>query len=352
MKDWNYRFESVSKESWLKQIEKDLKGRTIESLQSAWDDEYIFPLHHADDLQGENVVLPEQFFFSPPGIMEWIRTSGRNNESVRQQVHNALSFGSQSIVFEWDGIDTSDWDEWLKGVYSEMIDVSIHPSPIALDSLPSLTMDASHKIFLRLQRGDETSDVFIDRVHELKKPKLSLQFIYKIPDDSKWLDGIVRVFRTIQKDLSEWESRQQEKKEFLENIILLFEPDKTYFKQIIQTRTLQLLWLNFQKAEKKITSSPIETHILNRDDIHPDQFLIHAAASSLAASLTGVGSLCIHHHGVKDYPGFYKRVNRNIHHLLQLECNMYRGRDPLAGAYTIDFYTKKWTSEILGQLVK
>ena len=143
-----------------------------------------------------------------------------------------------------------------------------------------------------------------------------------------------------------------QKKDFLENVVLQFEPDKNYFKQVIQTRTIQLLWLNFPECEKNITFSPIEIHILNRDGIHPDQFLIHAAASSLAASLTGAGTLCIHHNRSKDYPDFYSRISRNIHHLLQLECNMYRGRDPLAGAYMIDFYTKKWTTEILHQLEK
>ena len=353
MKDWNYRFESVSKLSWLKQIEKDLKGRSIESLQSVWwDDEIIFPLHHADDLQSENVILPDQFFFSPPGITEWVHTSDRKNESIHQHVFNALTYGSQSIIFDWDGISAPAWDKWLRGVFSEMINVSLQPSQNALDSLASLSMDASHKIFLRLQRGNETSVTFIDSILELSHRHQGLLFIYKIPDDGNWLDGIVRVFRTIQNDLDQWNEKRQDKKGFLENVVLQFEPDKIYFKQIIQTRTLQLIWLNFQKDEKKTKSSPIEIHILNRHDDHPDQFLIQASASSLAASLTGVASLCIHHHSSADYPGFYKRVNRNIHHLLELECNMYRGRDPLAGAYTIDFYTKKWTAKVLQQLLK
>ena len=45
-------------------------------------------------------------------------------------------------------------------------------------------------------------------------------------------------------------------------------------------------------------------------------------------------------------PEFYERIHRNIHYLLQLESDMYKGVDPLAGAYAIDLYTRSWAQNI------
>jgi hypothetical protein len=67
--------------------------------------------------------------------------------------------------------------------------------------------------------------------------------------------------------------------------------------------------------------------------------------SSLAAFLTGITSLCIHHHEAEAIPGFFRRIDRNLHHLLHLESGLPAGRDPLSGAYTIDFYSGRGLSE-------
>ena len=68
--------------------------------------------------------------------------------------------------------------------------------------------------------------------------------------------------------------------------------------------------------------------------------------AGLAASLAGTPSMCIHNLNGSNIEAFYARTNRNIHHLLNMESNMYQGIDPLAGAYTIDQYTMAWTKKI------
>ena len=112
---------------------------------------------------------------------------------------------------------------------------------------------------------------------------------------------------------------------------------------------LQLLWLNLTKEERDKPdkqSNYLECHISPRTNEPPEKYLIRASMASLAAFLTGAHALCIHHPETSSSTDFYKRIDRNLHHLLHLESGLPSGKDPLAGAYTLDHYTRSWTQRI------
>ena len=94
----------------------------------------------------------------------------------------------------------------------------------------------------------------------------------------------------------------------------------------------------------------LECHIYESTQESPEHFLIRASMSGLAASLAGSHTVCIHHSSREETPDLYKRANRNIHHLLQLESAMYKGVDPMSGAISIDYYTRSWTQKIWNAL--
>jgi hypothetical protein len=204
--------------------------------------------------------------------------------------------------------------------------------------------------YLRLQRGDELSATFLKpALTTQNRGNIPFRFSYEIPSTGNWIDEVILVFKKIFNDFAEWNSKGQDKNDFLQKCILEIKPDEYYFKQIIQTRVLQIVWLNFSaflSDQKYISASPIECHIQSSVQIDPDKYLVRASSSALAGSLTGVNTICIHQLNNDKVPKHYERINRSIHHLLNLESEMYKGLDPLAGAYTFDYYTLKWSEFI------
>ncbi|HUR30211.1 MAG TPA: methylmalonyl-CoA mutase family protein [Saprospiraceae bacterium] len=352
MKEWNYAFDPVSKADWLKQAEKDLKGTSLESLESEWwPGEKLNPIHFAEDLQQHIISLPDRFFIQPPSIMEWIDTSIFDGTTIQNNIKRALEYGAQTIVLNVSENINADYDVWLDGVFTEMIDIEINISSENSIPVSAIITSAPARPVIRLNRGNESSsDFLIDAIHDHDH---SFHFVYAIDSEGNWIKNTVDVFKKIQSDLSHWMANNREALDFFNACILMIVPDHIYFKQIIQTRALQLVWIQLltrsgQHADK--IDSIIECHILGHEMMDPDQYLIRTAASTLGASLTGVKSICIHHSDKNDLPNYYQRVNRNIHHLLSLESGIYKGVDPVSGSYSVDFYTKKWTEEILESL--
>ena len=99
MKEWAYTFDAVSKEQWIRQIESDLKQKTIASLQSEWwPGEPLMPLLHRDDVTEETVSLPISLFTQPPLIAEWISTSGQQATAINQQILDALRQDTHLLI--------------------------------------------------------------------------------------------------------------------------------------------------------------------------------------------------------------------------------------------------------------
>src|SRR5688572_26537260 len=128
MDEWKYTFDPVSKNEWIKQIEKDLKQASVESLQREWwPGESVFPLHHKEDIK-EIVSLPDDFFINPPLIIEWVKTV-QDTDEMRKKLMQALKYGAQSIIFEFDYNNKPDLDYLLKDVLTEMLELSVQINP-------------------------------------------------------------------------------------------------------------------------------------------------------------------------------------------------------------------------------
>ncbi len=357
MNDWKYTFDPVTKAEWRKQIESDLYPKGIESIQSEWwPGEPMFPAHHYED-SPEPIILPGHLFEQPPRIMEWIDTTMDEAKNVNKKILDSLNYGVQSLVLHVDPNQLIPFRLWLDGVYQDMIDVNISLTEESPDIIHTIREIVNPGNKIRLYRKDSTqpSSFFLDDLQgSIDENTGSFRFVYQIPSSGKWTQETADVFRLVLDDLKYWKSQGFNEIDFLENCVLQFNPDTQYFKQLIQTRVIHLVWNNLWKKITNSNSSSsgmyLECHIDPSDTGDPDRYLIQSSASALTASLTGVHILCIHHLNDLKKPALYDRVDRNIHHLLHLESDMYKGSDPLSGSYSIDFYTRKWTEDIWDQL--
>lgn len=354
MKEWKYTFDPVSKADWIRQITTDLKQKPFESLINEWwEGEPKWPILHDEDMTAELVRLPDFLFNRPPQITEQISTASISPETVNKTILEALQFGAQSIILQL--ARTGDYfnAQWIKDVHLDWITIQIEEDTPSSASRTGLLKNLPKHVLVRILRGDSSTSLssILQRENTSSPINISaIRFIYHFPSSGIWTEKTTATLNTLVEDLHQWENMGFETSTFFNQCILVVEADPDYFKQIIQTRTLHVLWQNinhhFSKEGASSNDRYMETHVEHKKNEKPDLFLIRASMSALAASLAGTGSLCIHQSMDDSVPMFYRRINRNIQHLLELECGMYKGTDPMSGAYTIDFHIKRWVAKI------
>lgn len=355
MQNWEYTFPPASKEEWIRQITRDLKGKPFDALHGEWwPGEPLVPLHHASDSQGEPIVLPDILFATPPRILESISLDGRSASQINQFMLEALQFGTQEFLIRKTDGSKLDPNIMLEGIHLNMIDLIIYDHADASHFFETIYGQSRENCFLRFQRNNNSAELktCLEKNKINSIPFNNLQFEYLVTSPGNWVVETVKVFLQIIEDYDQWQNLAAPGS-FFEKCILKLEADRNYFKQIVQARVLHLLWLNLRQEEKAKTEAKpgyLECHILPLENESSELYLISASMSSLAAFLTGIASLCIHHHETEATPGYFRRIDRNLHHLLHLESGLPVGRDPLAGAYTIDHYTRVWTERIWNEL--
>ena len=357
MKAWEYNFDPVSKSNWIKQIEADLKQKPFASLQSEWwQGEPLFPLIHQEDLQHGAVRLPDHFFQQPPAIVEYINASGSSTAGTNYKILEALKQDAQSIILRLNPSKSTAYKELLKDVIREIVSLSIEPDQFNKEDIIAFAKSGQKDLQFRLHRNENPASLktVLTTLNELNHSTDQLRLVYYFPSTGNWVKQTAHLFRYILSDLEIWNSLGGSNRSFFSQVILAVQADHGYFKHILQTRIFHLLWQNIKTlhgsdADDK-DDNYLECHIEQSKNEQPDHFLIRASMSALAASLSGTHSLCIHHSGEQNTPSFYKRVNRNIHHLLHLESNMAKGVDPLSGAYPIDAHCIHITKKIWGMM--
>ena len=358
MKDWEYTFDPVSKADWIRQITTDLKQKPLESLSGEWwEGEPIRPVIHMEDMSEEVVRLPDFLFNQPPQIIEQITVAFISPEAVNTSILEALQFGAQSIILQLSPSEEHFNTQWIKDVRLDWITFQIEKEPYTAAPGIAFIKNLPEQVFIRIKRGDSSNPLSSNLQSENTSSRLdisSLRFIYHFQSTGNWIEKTTATLNKLITDLQEWNANGFETSAFFKQCTLTLEADQDYFKQIIQTRSLHVLWQNLNSYygtdAQLVDGRYLETHIGQKKDEKPDLFLVRASMSAMAASIAGAGAVCIHHSVEESTPRFYKRINRNIHHLLELESDMYKGLDPLAGAFSMDYTIIRWVTRIWDRL--
>ena len=357
MQEWEYTFDPVTKADWYAQIEKELKGKSIASLQKEWwPGESLFPLHHFEETTREPVVLPERLFQSPPKLIEFADTLRMTDDEVNARLMEALISGAQQFILQIHGNTRIPFRLWTKDIHAEMVQWHFYPQDIGSFDLDRIPEEAKDTLCVRIPRAirESTADSLSIVIRKIKaSPGLPLKFEYTFPSKGNWTEGAASVFRSVLSDLREWKNSGASALEFFNQCILCVDSDTDYFKLLIQIRVLHLVWHNlfaYYIPDEGIPTGYLECHIHPEGGEKPEQYLIRSSMSSLAAVLAGSSGLCIHHAAESGTPAFYRRINRNVHHLLEMESGLPRSQDVMAGAIAIDYYTRRWTEQIWDKL--
>jgi hypothetical protein len=351
MNDWVYNFPPTPKADWIRQIERDLKGKSLSSIQQEWwNGAVLDPIHHADD-QPTRVNLPAHLFAQPPIIIEHIDARGLSADSLNKQLVEALQFGAQRILLQISESLLSQYEVWLNGIYTDMVTWYVIGDQISSSVVSTFAAQAPGNIFQAIHRDKDSSIDSITNHHFTGD--INLRWIYSIPNEGNWIAACAEVFKQIQADAQRW-SDVTGKDDHLSRCELHLEAPTDYAKGLIQMRTLHLVWQNFTADDAHQQQSTIANDYLicqtkPKAGESADAYLVSATTAAVAAFLAGVSGLCIHP-SVDSTPNHYLRINRNIHHLLHMESGLPRNTDTMAGSYAVDHYTAAWASAIWEKL--
>lgn len=325
MDPWQYTFPPVTAQAWRDKILAELKGKSIESLHREWwNGEPLLPFHHKENSPAEIIRLPDFLFDRPPVLIEWIETDHKTDKAIYAEVMEALKYGAEEIIFNSREFHPNAPGIWLKDVDTSIVSV-------------------------RLQQFLENSDQYSWRLYfEEGKDLSEMQTVpvYSLNAAGNFVKNASSLFLFLLNSASDRETK---------HIYIMYHPCPDYLLTVIQLRVLQILRLNLLKRwnmNPDHEALSIECHIINENGLSPDRYLLKVSVNSLAAAVTGIRALCIHPLQGDNISNFYRRITRNAHHLLHYESEIYRGTDPLAGAYAIDYYTKRWTEAIWSEISK
>jgi methylmalonyl-CoA mutase len=325
-------FETQSKEDWLKKIEFDLKGKSIEDLNKKLTENWeISPFHAREDLKSK--PTPLQKYYDQCKIAASFDIA---EDHIIDFMQDGLNNGLQSAIIE----NISSLDQ-LKPLLesTELGDLSL---------VLRFKNKADYNAIEQLVGG--SNDIFIDysytsnkiEDHLASKVK-SFPLKLKAIDAGEMPEEIANTLVHIVEALDECPSEKAA--DLLRSFWLEIDQGPIYYLEIARIRAFRILWANLIEdyGIKEDVSLPILTSVgqgVDQDD--PYRNMIAYSTAGLYAIIGGADLLNIHKLGQKEGKPSIKtqrRVVRNIQNIAHLESHIGKVNDPAAGSYALENIT-------------
>ena len=379
--DFFSEFPPVSKDEWLRQIAKDLKGRPLEELEwQVTGDLNVSPFVHADDF----AELPVPFSGEPKNweICEEVVVS--DSVAANRQALEALEGGAEGLRFVFEKIpDSAVFEQLLAGVHLDFI--GLHFAGMGVTKNPGAVLGNLERV--AKQKGIPTENLrgslgydpaasagivdwryLVDLVVFAKEkfPQFKMVTVALNPTPSPSPDG--RGVPTSRDDstsplpsgeglgvglskgnlyLEKLTERGLSPAEAAATIQFSITIGKSYFLEIAKLRAFKLLWLNVLKAWGAPLNYPtVEARFqpeVYSDDLYTN--MIRATTMAMSAVLGGADRLIVLPYDAgREAQATYsqtfsRRIARNVQHLLKMESFFHEIPDAAAGSYYIEKLT-------------
>ncbi len=341
-------FDSISKEAWAKQLEKDLRGTTFEDLISKdQSDLNIHPFYTKDDLP-ENIN--PLFDHSDWSISTYVTVEKNQEEKANHLALEELGNGAQSIVWTIENPENVKWDTLFQNIQLEIIEsFIILPAksvfPKALNEYLSYHYEEHDASKLVKCFQDVVFHQLMGETEEI--PSNDFEHIHIQGQEYAHLglnsvDQVAYLLLHLQETLHL--ANHQGKLKDIKSIHIGTAHNTQYFEEISKLRTLYLLIPTILKeynlevpfyfhAETSLNYLVAEDNSNN---------ILRNAIAGMSAVLGGCHYLYIHpHKSAEDHPEVEaRRVARNQQHLFKEESYLNKIADASQGSYTIEARTK------------
>lgn len=361
-------FPSIDRAEWMAKIEKDLKGKAMETLN--WEPEpglKVPPLFHRSDAKASS-WLSDQRSANHWEIGQRIELG--DLKETNQRILSSLAGGANALEFQLDSTLTEkELNILLKDVVPAYI--SLHFSWTG-DEFPVLNYWEALQSFLEGHKGvgswrgslQWTPPLTADNLQiatQLIESTASssvqlLQVKNEAATNSSVAEGLAHLVGRGQAFIAQLQELGVTAEASADRIHFAVTTDNAFFVEIAKIRALKLLWANVLKAYE-LAPSPIHITAYTAapttgDD--PYRFMIQSATQAMSAVIGGANRLFVTaaDHGnstddsrFTDNPDFGPRIARNVQHLLQLESFMDRVIDPGSGSYYIEHLTRQLATQ-------
>ena len=356
-------FKPNTKAEWLKKIEKDLKGRSIEELIWKIGPLSIDPFSHADDFAHVPTTISNPQATNSWEIGEDMKVENKDFKAANQLALTALMGGANAPNFIFETYPTE--NQLITLLENIELDyVSIHFTEKTWNQNPLPFLKNLRKLALEngknasVLRGSIAYDPFADGRHDVKKTSELITWAsinlpnFKVitVDSSAYFKDSERFFDEL---LGTLLATHIYCKKLMDNgldINILFnsmqfnfEIGTSYFIEIAKLRAFKLLWGNLLSAYNVAPSLPIiKANIsIKTQTAAVDTNKVKATTQAMSAVLGGINVLTIAPSDavVNASSDFSRRIARNVQHLLQMESYFDRVTDPAAGSYYIEKIT-------------
>ncbi len=364
-------FPKISKEEWLKKVEKDLKGRPLSDLEWQLEDNITLDSFYHPDDQISAVSVP----WNGKTDNEW--ETGEyiihdDLEAANKAALNALKGGAQALLFQLTKDPKQDGvAKLLDGI--ELDFISTHFEQFYADKNP---VQLLHQVYQRIKetgkdpktiKGSIDFDPILDWVDPpMDKMQKCILFCQENLPEFKILQVNGRTFHGgneyssrelgyILAKGNEYLSYLNEKglsPELVNNHMqFAISISTSFFVEIAKLRAFRLLWGNILKAHDVNPNQmpTVEVH-LARETQEEDMYtnMIKATTQAMSAVIGGADRLYVRpaNMGKKESPTpFTSRIARNVQHLLKMESYLNRVIDPAVGSYYVEMLTHKLAEE-------
>ena len=356
-------FKPTTKAEWLKKIEKDLKGRSIEELTWKTGPLSIDPFSHADDFAHAPATIADPQATSSWEIGEDIKVESKDFKAANKLALTALMGGANAPNFIFESYPTE--NQLITLLENIELDyISIHFTEKTWNQNPLPFLKNLRKIALEngkkasVLRGSIAYDPFADGRHEVKKTTELIEWAsinlpnFKVitidssayfKDSEKFFDELLGTLLATHIYCKKLTDNGLDVNVLFNSIQFNFEIGTSYFIEIAKLRAFKLLWGNFLAAYDVAPSLPIiKANIsLKTQTADVDTNKIKATTQAMSAVLGGINVLTIapSDAATNASSDFSRRIARNVQHLLQMESYFDRVTDPAAGSYYIEKIT-------------
>ena len=343
-------FSPVSKEEWLKKVEKDLKGRPLSDLNWSLDDLTLSALTHVSDLTEQYAPLTNNRRSN--AWKSCVQIPVKDPKIANANAINYLELGANALSFTFEKSPSqNDLTTLFKNIELGWISTNyIVQEASAGQFLDDFIAVAKAKgedlttLKCSFQLADEFQSVEQFNAYLNAIPKARLVTVNAVPFCHQKEGVIHELTQIVQNIHSTIANAVKEGYDFIKvcatlQISLTLTDD--YFVNIAKLRAIRLLWWHYATAYEVSTTSSIPllslqvvlTDLTHTADEHYNK--IKATSQAMAAVIGGANRLIIQASDKEQSP-FAKRIALNVQHLLQLESYFDRVLDPAAGSYFIE----------------
>lgn len=371
-------FEEFSKPSlaaWHAQLEKELKGASLDSK------DWVL----ADGTRSKAFHFPKQQPTAAPLVRpsaDWQITEDIKVTSTAKAANTAaltaLEGGAEALVFDMDtSLSTGDFEQLFQGIFLNYIGLFFRGS--AIQQNPNTVLHGFHAactqrniaktalqggLGYQIERTGSLTDFrFAAELLEYGKSTFPQFRLFELSAEEKdWKDRpseeLISLFQKTHRIFEGLRKEGAAASDIAQSLVLQINIGTSYFVEIAKLRALRLVWLHIQEAWGVPRRAP---QVFVRFDstsfseaIYTN--MIRATTVAMSAVIGGANAVVVLPHDIGNEAtnpygaDFSKRIARNVQHLLKSESYMNRVVDPAAGSYYIEDLTNQIAEKVWRKL--